>query len=556
MLDHDPETTRLQALLMADTDATQSYVFESNRLSEIRGASTLLDQLNRHGLVTILKAHQGHLICAGGGFLLATLPAHQANDCTAAMETYYIQETGAATITAVARPWPTELDTTKEFGRFVTHTAQALRARKESKAPPPFIPSLPYQSRCQSCQIRPADLQLSTQQLNESDYTICAVCYTKHIHGNEEDRAEWFGRFRQYVTDLEDQQHEHKEIWEQMESQTKIPYSISEIASTSHSSEKLIGLVHLDGDSIGRLLAGIDSDQLYKQFSKTLADVAEAAVFATLAKKLAPEIAEPSELRLPTKKEKLIIYPFEILAIGGDDIWLIVPAEHALDIATTIAARFESDMSQWVADHFPQAETITMSGGVVLADDHTPIRLMANIAKELIGRAKKIGGAIDFQVMHSPEALYLTIRETRQAYPYTLPDDRGHKKLSLLNRPYTHDKLATLLNGIQWLRHNNQATSQLHLLSKALLKGRREATLFYRYQANRDKMKSDYQQLTEVLNEQQGAASKDPLPWCKLEGDPIYSYNTTIFDIMELLPFVSDRPTATNKNVSQSKETS
>ena len=67
------------ALLSADTDRTQEYVFESAKLPEIRGASRQLDDLNVQ-IGKMVKNEKGEVILADGGGLLAWVPLDVAAD--------------------------------------------------------------------------------------------------------------------------------------------------------------------------------------------------------------------------------------------------------------------------------------------------------------------------------------------------------------------------------------------------------------------------------------------------------------------------------------------
>ena len=88
-----------RALLSADTDRTQDYVFESARLPEIRGASRQLDALNQQCGKRI-EEKGGTVILADGGGLLAWVPPEQADGLVAEIETLYPEQTTVATITA------------------------------------------------------------------------------------------------------------------------------------------------------------------------------------------------------------------------------------------------------------------------------------------------------------------------------------------------------------------------------------------------------------------------------------------------------------------------
>lgn len=508
------------ALLVADTDETQRYVFESNRLAEIRGASWLLDDLNRETICDIVATHAGKVVFAGGGMMVARVPLNATQAVQREIEKAYVERCQTATVSVVARPLP---DGTWAFGRFLTHLTHILQAHKLSKAAPPFIPTLPIQQRCQSCQQRAAD---ASADIQTPDYQICTVCYTKHVNGTGNNkRTYWFDQFMRTTDDTK---------WDGCVA----PYTVGEIAQASRR-EQLVGLIHLDGDGIGQRLKTLATETAYRDFSRTLEATAKTTVFDVLRAELHPASVPADELR-PTRDERVTIFPFDILTIGGDDIWLLVPAADALRVATRIATEFGARMTNWAAKHLPNEPAFTMSGGVVLADDHTPIRMMVRLVKELIRRAKQEGGAIDFQVLHAPEAVQRTIGDTRESYPFAIQDKDKVRSYRLGKRPYTLAQMTRLLDDLATL---NVATSQQSLLADALLTGRRNASLFYLYQSQRAPLASQYAALTATLERQQRMESADILPFEQIDpaDDDSYRHRTALWDIIELLPFVGGK---------------
>lgn len=526
----DEQRSSEWALLLADTDATQAYVFESNKLPEIRGASRVLDTLNEQIGTQVranIAAHGGDLIFAGGGSLLAVVNAAQAPALVSAIEAHYPQQTTTATISAISRPLPDDYEHT--FGRFVTWGSHWLRQHKESRPAPPFVECLPDQARCQSCNLRPANVQLSAQH-PEPDYRICRVCYHKHETGTGPSRRFWFDAFRDHTPT--------GSVWHTTPNLT-YPYSISEIAQAGKSGDNLVGFVYLDGDSIGRLLQRLETPEQYRTVSETLKKTTQAAVFDTFATLLVPAAVTPSELRPHAHPDTPVtIYPFEIVTIGGDDVILIVPASVALPLTARIGRLFADRVNAALRTQANLAEEISMSAGVLLADDHTPLRTMADVAYQLLRRAKRLGGAVDFHIMYSADMLDRSIHVIRETYPYTLQGagDSG-RSAYLLGRPYTHDDLAALWAGMQRMKRAGFATSQLNQLADALLRGRREATLFYEYQRHRSRDDQGYQALATTLTVGQTPGNADPQPWTAV-ASATYSHRTTLWDIGELYKFV------------------
>ena len=96
-------TNGTRALLAADTDRTQDYVFESARIPEIRGASAILIDLNEEESPALIKRldNTARRIYVGGGGLLYEVAMDKAPLIQRELEALYPRRTGVATITCV-----------------------------------------------------------------------------------------------------------------------------------------------------------------------------------------------------------------------------------------------------------------------------------------------------------------------------------------------------------------------------------------------------------------------------------------------------------------------
>ncbi len=522
-----------KVLLVADTDETQTYVFESSKLPEIRGASLQLDTLNAR-IGKRVKDAGGELIYASGGGLLALVPPTQAEGLVREIEALYPRETGAATITAVACPLPPDYND-QAFGQYAAWAVHQLQRRKESSKPaPPFFQTLAHQSRCESCQQRPA--------LAGNAANWCAVCLGKRRF---QQRNAWFDHFLKnagasYPLPAET---------------VYYPHDLAELSQASQPKTNHVAFIYLDGDSIGRLLQQIKAKAQYKKVSVQLSRVTKDAVFQALAKWLKPVRVTGSDARREVNQHQLVgqdifIHPFEIITIGGDDVMLIVPAQAALPIALEIGQTFSREMTAFGRRELNRSQPITMSGGVVIADNHTPVRVLRDLAHQLQDEAKKLpGGALDFQVLKSADMLAATVEAVREQYPYLLKGyGRSGRDLRLLSRPYTYAQAQTLWDGLTRLKADGFAASQMHLLAASLLEGKAAATLFYEYQSHRAKKeKKAYAALQKLLLALQRPeavpppatpAPDDPLPWRKAAREADFSHDTALWDIAELYDFV------------------
>lgn len=550
------------ALLAADADRTQDFVFESTRLPEIRGASRMLDDLNTTRLRALFRKHglrgdfidqedaPGEIIYVGGGGLLALVPVTVADKLRQAMEALYPAVTGVATLTVDWRPVTPEMVLqgypTGGFGGLVRWAGTWLRRRKEDKLPPPFYEAPSHAMRCHSCHLRPAKDDRSLP-----DWPLCEPCYQKR---NAEGRDYWFHAFHEYVADHPDLPYyagltaeERRELtrWGHKDSRS-LPQDLSELAQASRGKPGYVGFIHLDGDELGNAFFASSTLQAYRTFSQAIETTTRQAVFQSLAQWLRPARVSASPTRQevevpPAPGEPVWIHPFEILTIGGDDVWLIVPGDVAIPVATAIAQAFTEAGLQRPHDQRP----CTLSGGVVIADDHNPVRVLQDIAKQLARSAKQTRhkapadvGYIDFHIFRSADMLDRNVEQIRRLHPYA--DNQA--KLQRFARPYPAAQLLEAWRQLETLRTQDGGfpKSQMHLLAEALLRGRQEATLFYEYQRARD-ADGHYERLDQALQTLAALDPNIPRPWIDAQKatNHRYTYRTALWDLAELYDFVT-----------------
>ncbi|MCB0032278.1 MAG: hypothetical protein KDE28_30420 [Anaerolineales bacterium] len=528
-----------EAILVADTDETQAYVFESNKLPEIRGASLQLRELNEQaGEMFRHAVPGGQLVIADGGSLIGLGPATELAPLAERIEASYPIQTQAATISSTWRQLPPDYKE-KDFSEVVNWAGNWLRRYKESKVAPPFWECLPAQTRCQSCQIRPA-ISYPGQL---ADWSLCQACKGKRDF-ERDNRDYWFTSFRAWLG----QQQANtpfttaRAYFGEHRPGAVLPaHTLAEIGQASKGRAGYIGLIYLDGDQIGRVLQKIGSAANYVAFSKKLSRVTRDGVMAALARYLRPVAISGDEARREIGQGQLIgeqitIFPFEIITIGGDDVILIVPADHAIPLAQAIGSHFAAEMAD---------RNLSMSAGVVLADDHTPVREMVNIAKQLVRQAKKLnGGGLDFHALVGSDTLDREIGKLRERYPYRLLQrDKTGQNLALLSRPYSYTEVEILWRGLERLKQQNVSTSQLNLLATSLLQGRNQSTLTFMYQLKRHG--GDVQKIADLLTEihqsqqpqSERAQQRNPALWQEV-AEPDYKYRTALWDLAELFPFV------------------
>jgi CRISPR-associated protein Cmr2 len=576
------------ALLSADTDKVKEYVFESAKLPEIRGASMILDDLNwgydDQGRLPELQVQRtigdlflakgllckrwprGNLIYVGGGSLLALVPRDLADELKGEIESLYPTETGTATITCVWRPvvqhelqhgfggytyesllalqerlTPQErqriadyyhepdekgdtitqeqFDRRKNFGELVALQGVALRRAKEEKATAPLFEAVPYARRCAACEIRPAAKFVLTP---EPRY-LCSVCAQKFgPEARRRRKSRWLELFQEYW------------IGQGLQVNVGMAADLEDIGKDATGKAKgYVAFIYADGNDVGKAVESARSIEDYQENSRALEDTTKAVTYRALRKHLAVEQG---------KESPGSIRRFEIITIGGDDLLLIVPADAALAVARDICLEFEQ--------HLPEAGFVssvkpTMSAGVVIAESHTPIYFLRDLAGDLLKSAKKRAreltlreGTVDFLVLKSQTTLATTLLHQRGAPPMTFTDRERKEKLLLTRRPYTLTELDRLIASARDLEAGGFPGSQLQGYRRALRQGRLGAMFHFLYQYARA---GDGQRrvLRRVFDRWRVPGEVDPQPWFDLNPQRGFTrYWTPWADIIEIMDFI------------------
>ena len=322
----------------------------------------------------------------------------------------------------------------------------------------------------------------------------------------------WVARFDEFLkANPEQQQQYYKNISPETDRE-KIAVSQS-LKHISNASKGFVAHIYADGNNMGGYIQKIRTPEEYKEFSQDISKATEYAVYQALSQHLHPHILENLNDPESGLQDGAIVHPFEIITIGGDDIFLIVPANKALEIVKTIAEQFEKILLKQTslnieilgcyqvpkstkpinlskAHRYSPLPTqlsqcqLSVSAGLLIASDDTPIYYAKKLTDELLKSAKKrgkalketgyIGGTIDFLVMKAVTMISSDIEEFRK---------QGLTKGSLrfYAAPYTPHELEGLIKVVKALKDAEFPKSQLYQIRSLLESGKHTAILNYRY---------------------------------------------------------------------------
>jgi CRISPR-associated protein Cmr2 len=309
----------------------------------------------------------------------------------------------------------------------------------------------------------------------------------------------WVSKYEQFLKD--------QNLTEQYFGEVKTASEARSLIEIGNASRGFVAYIYADGNNMGGHIQKIETPQEYQKFSQDIFNATEQSVYKALCNHLHPHqlhgLTDPESEGRNTKW----IHPFEIIAIGGDDVMLIVPADKALLIAETLGVEFEiylaKDKDYTIPNNqeyqdrihryrpttaLASASKLSMSTGVLITADATPIYYAEDLTTQLLKTAKEkakhlknhgyYGGTVDFMVLKTVTMISSNIQEFRKE---GLVKKTGGQELKFYAAPYTLHELEGLLDVIYGIKEAGFPKSQLYQIRSLLERGKRTAILNYRY---------------------------------------------------------------------------
>ncbi len=427
--------------------------------------------------------------------------------------------------------------------------------------------------------------------------------------GDETVLDSWVNKFEQFLHDTP------QRYYGKIRSENLHPSRVKEAISVREIGEAcvtpgFVAYIYADGNNMGGYIQkAIKSPEDYYNFSRHIYEATKDSVFIALTKHLQPHKLSASLQAERRSSKEIWIHPFEILAIGGDDVMLIVPADKALEIAKTIGEEFEKILLSKGRDYelnqgytfetvhrYRNRENIqtekqcklSMSTGVLITSENTPIYYTDQLTSQLLKSAKKrakdlkkvqkySGGTVDFLVMKSVTMISSNVNEFRSDALTKLQP--GTPKLKLYAAPYTLHELSGLLKTLQALKDSDFPKSQIYQIRSLLERGKQTAILNYRYfrvrlanKESRDLLEKYFEEAWCLPKEEKNSGNL--APWMSLaevkekmknQASPVnhkkpenlqkqkkMTYETIWRDLVDLYPFI--QKTDSSPSLFQSQE--
>ena len=481
-------------LVVIETQRVKDYLFASPVLRETRGASLLLDELNRQDTERILKQCSGFkkIYLGGGSGRILFEERSVAQNFANQIRSQYQHKTFNARVSVEVVPRDDNESIPAWMARGVGESQKNKLGRIDAI---PIIAGR-WLRPCSSCGQLIAETDKSIiyydngRDAEPTDtHYLCASCYSKrdsirrfyrHIKRNK-------GRYDPISRSKLRREHPNHVLTtlvNQMQSyNTLLPQDLDQIGEESVP-RNYIGFIYADGNRMGEIIKSMagkypdDDDALeaYHAFSQIVDESTREAA----AQAVYECVGYRDEKTRKQRPGRFI--PAEFVLAGGDDLILIVPAQYAIDVTCRFIALFnqytrEKQEQLCAAQKLSQCfepDGLTISAGIVIAHASYPASQLMELAGDLMKLAKrkaadlartaKPAGTLDFMVLHSSGSESMKLRRKRE---YTKTLDSG-LKVELTERPYTVTEAKTLLDRIRALKKSSVPRNKLKQLYPVL----------------------------------------------------------------------------------------
>ncbi len=563
-------------LVAFDTRHIKKYVFATDKLKEIRGASSLLDYLNRQVMTEIGQAKgaafSAEPVFANGGAALFLVKGNKeaAKKFGQLVQQEYWRETfDGASVAFAVQEIPDYIEDVWGDER-MQETLDLLYARleMESNREEEIIdpPSHPLMLTCYSCGARYAETSDDSESgdAGSRDNRYCWTCQQKR----EED-----GTVKRGIDQITNaivahrkkglqgeialpatKEVRHSFAWGKLLRKLPKDYDFGGNPERPSDFNKLRGIaggkdyfavIHADGNGMGQAM----QDQHSLKARKEKAQLIDGAVYQALR-------AAVSE-HLPVVEH---MFPFDLLLVGGDDILIVTPADVALDVALTLAKEFYKRTE----------EQHSLSVGVVLAPIKYPFGLLHDLAEEALKFAKKEGARRMEGIAKGRASAYgetflnfmVVMGSANQSFEKVF--DALHEKHGRVSgraqevafyatlRPYTVEELDYLLESIREGKVLGLGSTKLHQMREVVLKlnlstSVNEAHAVWRnWKLNQKgfmgkhlyELAKRYQERYKDENRPETLFPRVIFPWF---ADGPDAYRTSLLDFVELYDFVGPK---------------
>jgi hypothetical protein len=355
-------------LLAAEADKIQDLIFRSSFLREVVGGSQLLTDFCRkvpNSLWPEMVKEDDIVSSDAGSFRILFDRLQDATEYGYKLAELYRHTTGGSL--TVASPVATK-------GGFLNASEEAmiaLREAKQDRRGRTAVQQIPYIAFCASCGIGLADEHRKLDEdLDVEPQYLCRQCAIKA----KQRETAGVGSFL-------------KPFYDQIKAPDKRVQKIptpEDIAGLD--ARNYVAYIVADANGMGEVFGKCQEPSLMKRLSSSLTPT------------LQRSLAVPAEILMThqqmgdfQEKQNEKFIPVLPLVLGGDDMFVLLPAPWALDFALRFGRAYESMMEEKTEEIFGSASTLSISIAVVICKATYPYYLAHRRGEYLLTGAKQMG---------------------------------------------------------------------------------------------------------------------------------------------------------------------
>jgi DNA-directed RNA polymerase subunit M/transcription elongation factor TFIIS len=456
-------------LVVTGVPSIKKYVFGTDQLKEIRGASALLEDLTRNRIIEYLKSYpqleiEPVFVGGGAGQFIIYAKEEDLNTHLKTLEGEFLK----ATHGGVRLSWGKALFEGNNYRQTLIRAEMNAMQKTEEAPFHPFARlHTGFIRECDSCD---GMVSAQSQKKGEGDSLLCDICRAKREFNYEKARKNFLNELSEYLK-AKGLNVEPAQDFDQVGAQCKTRPGYT-------------ALVYADGNAMGKLIKTIDRKDLFKFFSRTVDTSIKEACFEALFEACFFDLKQSSG-----------IIPAEILMLGGDDLLVYLTAETAFPFAVKVAEKFNAitkkKMEATEEGEFflkkTEGKGLYISIGIAFGKSHTPFSILLHQAEELLSFAKKAGSNdlaageyyapayIDYHLSTSYNN-QINVADSRINH-LEIPGKQRKKPIRLYQKPYSLADAKALLESARKLVQSGIPKTRLNRLGNALVMGKMNGTL-------------------------------------------------------------------------------
>lgn len=363
-------------LVAAEADKIQDFVFRASHLREVTGGSSLLTRFCQEVPKDCLGCQPDDIIISDGGSfrLLFDTPGRAVESSHKLADLYYLT-TGCSLTVAEPVEWDGDEATFPVANELA---GSRLRAAKRA-AGAAMTPHVPQVAFCASTGVELAAAFAEPKRGRARTYLSNSSLTKKH---------EWEEEKEGFLLDFA----RRADPKSQDPSVLDVPTEPGEVGRAGgYEPRDYVAYLVADGNGMGAIFDQCKTRKSLGALSLRLGEIVRDGL-AEAAKKI---------MQYPTPQKGNYFVPVLPLILGGDDVFVLLPAKWAVSFAQEFCRTFETQMGDFLHQQpeFANASKPTMSAAVVICKSKYPFHLAHQRGEQLLKEAKRLSKSQTKQAM-------------------------------------------------------------------------------------------------------------------------------------------------------------